>query len=121
MKSQINFFFALVIAFGLGTIDLQAATLDCSRSRGFVTNTQAPIGTADPSNPIKHVVIIMQENHSFDVNFGRLNVGSYGKSEVDGIDPAMHVPDEKSNPVYVYHSKTLCPDDPDHTWDALLA
>src|SRR5437763_1164866 len=36
-----------------------------------------PAGQADDGNPIGHIVVIMQENHSFDHYFGRLNRAGY--------------------------------------------
>src|SRR3954447_18678136 len=50
---------------------------------GFVRDAHRALGAHDPASPIKHVVIVMQENHSFDEYFGMLP--KEGQPKADGF------------------------------------
>ena len=43
------------------------------RAPGSRPRPQRPAGEKNAALPIEHIVVIMQENHSFDQYFGRLN------------------------------------------------
>jgi phospholipase C len=96
-----------------------AAAPDCSRAAGSLPNAQVAAGTPDRSNPINHIVVIMQENHSFDNYFGSLNSPRFYGSEVDGIQPQMWNPDSSGRKISVYHETDLCMNDPQHGWNAM--
>ena len=68
-----------------GVLPTGAAPLptDTGTPVGPVPNPAKPAGYADPSLPFEHVVVIMQENHSFDNYFGMLPVR--GKPQADGF------------------------------------
>ena len=86
---------------------------DCSRKTGSIPSrfqTRQVI-------PVENVVIIMQENHSFDSYFGRLNSDGY-EGQVDGVTPDMSNVDRNGNPVQVFHQRSACTADPGHTWGA---
>ncbi len=87
-----------------------------------------PPGTRpDPSKPegvdtlpeIEHIVIYMQENHSYDQYFGMLGRGD-GFTLGPGGVPINSNPDLQGQPYAVYHAESTC--DPvisgDHSWNA---
>jgi phospholipase C len=92
--------------------------IDCSRQAGELPHPGHPVGERDPSIPIKHVVVLMQENHSFDNYLGALAQGSYA-GQVDGIEPGMTAPRAGMDPIAFYHQPKLCVRDPDHDWEAM--
>jgi len=105
----------LVFSNSLSAQELRA----CGRTAGSLPDNQRPAGFPDVRNPIEHIVVIMQENHSFDSYFGKLNQKAYYGSQIDGALRTMTNPDANGNPVPRYHYTSLCPQDPDHTWDAM--
>jgi phospholipase C len=65
--------------------------------------------------PITHVVVLMQENRSFDHYFGRLQ--SADQPDADGFPPDFTNPDGDGRPVAPFHLPTTCfPRDPPHQW-----
>ncbi|HWW53329.1 MAG TPA: alkaline phosphatase family protein, partial [Acidimicrobiales bacterium] len=60
---------ALVAA---GPVAAQAASVGRLRRPGSLPDPRRPPGTHDPSTPIEHIIIVMQENHSFDNYLGAL-------------------------------------------------
>lgn len=91
----------------------------CVYAKGNVPDPRRKPGQADRSNPIEHIIVVMQENHSFDNYFGRLNQPQFYGSEVDGVTPAHSNPALKGPPVHAYHESTKCVADPEHGWDAI--
>ena len=91
-------------------------TPDCSRGAGSLPDPSRPPGTADPSIPIEHIVILMQENRSFDHYFGQLNQFGYN-GEVDGLTEEMSNPDIDGTPIAPFHQSLYCTDDTDHEWN----
>jgi phospholipase C len=71
------------------------------------------IGVHDPHSPITHIVIVMQENHSFDEYFGMLP--REGQPKADGFTFNRHGRPVNSNPLsngkrqVVQHRPDLCP------------
>ena len=69
---------------------------------GATSAAHAPSPAPDPIHKIKHVVIIMQENRSFDSYFGTFP-GADGIPMADGV-PTVCVPDPRGGPcVRPYH------------------
>lgn len=74
----------------------------------------------DADIPIKNIVVLMQENRSFDSYFGHL--GKYAhrtdiESAPDGATNPENVKDPNS-PLHAWtHAKTLCLSDTNHEWD----
>jgi phospholipase C len=66
--------------------------------------------------PIEHVILVMQENRSFDHYFGRLPAA--GHTDVDGIPVNASNPDALNQPVYAFHTTQYCIDDVAHSWNA---
>jgi phospholipase C len=97
----------------------ETQALNCSKSPGTLPWPGVPAGTPDRNQPIEHIIVLMQENHSFDNYFGRLNQPQYYGSAVDGIPAGFFNLDAAGNKVYPYHTSSPCEKDPDHTWNAM--
>ena len=54
-----------------------------TRGPGSLPNSGVPAGTANASLPFEHIVVVMQENHSFDNYFGMLPMR--GQPQADGF------------------------------------
>jgi phospholipase C len=85
-----NWGILILVALSLGVtrkiqaVGVESPAPDCSREAGSLPDPSPPPGAPDPSIPIEHVVVIMQENRSFDHYFGQLNQFGYN-GEVDGL------------------------------------
>ena len=88
----------------------------CSRKAGSLPQPLHAAGTR-AKIPVQHIVVIMQENHSFDSYLGRLNKPQFYGSEVDGVTDLMSQPDRIGKPVYSYHEDKLCIPDTNHSWN----
>ncbi|MGZ3722170.1 MAG: phospholipase C [Bdellovibrionales bacterium] len=106
-----------LIALVYFSVSSMAAPLDCSKVAGALPDSSRAAGVADAKNPIEHVIVIMQENHSFDQYFGQLTQSRYYGAEVEGLKPGLGNPDSAGNLVAPYHETSLCPKDPIHGWD----
>jgi phospholipase C len=91
----------------------------CANGKGALVDSKRPAGQADKKNPIEHIVILMQENHSFDNYFGRLNQPKYYGANVDGILETMTNPTANGEKVSAYHETNHCVSDPEHGWNAI--
>jgi len=71
--------------------------------------------TNPSSNPIRHIIICCQENHSFDSYFGSYSALPAGY----GIPPGFTQPDGQGGTVAPFHFTNLTTDnvDPGHNWD----
>lgn len=98
---------------------LASARAACTFGAGRLATDTLPITEAERAAlPIKHVVILMKENRSFDHVLGALN-GS-GQPDVEPIPASFSNVDEAGNPVSPFHLDTTCYNaDPDHQWDAM--
>ncbi|MEO8458272.1 MAG: alkaline phosphatase family protein [Chloroflexota bacterium] len=116
-------------------IGLIAVVVACSGSDSGPTGTPTvPVGTFPPSGsptpvitldpalhdkiPVDHVVVLMQENHSFDNYFGQLK--KYAPSlDVEAQPDDASNPDPKGGaPIAAYHETSLCASsDLNHSWD----
>ena len=73
-------------------------------------------------SPIKHIVVLMQENRSFDHLLGfMMRGGPFGDERVDGLTGKecnpKNISDPNSGKVCVNdQAKDSCPYDPDHSW-----
>ncbi|MBI3556010.1 MAG: hypothetical protein HY074_07090 [Deltaproteobacteria bacterium] len=119
MKHPIAWIATTLCLFGYGLLpSAHAEGLECSRPADSLPHADVKPGTADPNIPIEHIIVIMQENHSFDAYFGRLNESGYYEGQVDGLRPEMWNPDKQGKPVHPFHNKVLCVNDTAHTWNA---
>ena len=73
----------------------------------------------DSDIPIKHIVVLMQENRSFDSYFGHLGKFA-GRSDIESAPESATNPENVSTPdgpQHAYqHAKDLCLSDTNHEW-----
>ena len=70
--------------------------------------------------PIRHVIVLMKENRSFDHVFGKLH--DRGAPDVEPIPPGWSNPDERGAPVPATRATTTCiPFDPGHQSTGMAA
>ncbi len=96
-----------------------SAAPDCSKKMGDRPNKSAKPGTVNTAMPIEHIVVLMQENHSFDNYFGKLNQPQFYGSAIDGVLDTMWNPDQDDNKVFAHHEETLCVSNPKHDWESM--
>src|SRR5437588_8624930 len=66
--------------------------------------------------PIQHVVVLMQENRSFDSYLGRLHFE--GQPASTPLSLSRHNPGPRGKAVYVFHKHRYCEKaDLDHSWN----
>lgn len=118
-----------------GTITVSPAstttyTAEASNSYGKASaQTTVTVESSSGLSLVKHVIFMLQENHSFDNYFGMLNpyrktngwnIGSDGKEyNVDGIDDKLSSisnSDDEGTKYYLYKSRTTCVDDETSSW-----
>ena len=106
---------------GSVTVTPSATTTYTASATDSSGNPQPPItaqatvqvGNCGGINQVKHIIIFMQENRSFDNYFGVLGAYRAGKglsNDVDGFDPNKGLPD-LANPSHLikpYHFRTQC-------------
>jgi len=113
---------ALVLALSVSAIVTPALASSHLRGPGYVPYPSRPIGTHDPATPIQHIVIVMQENHSFDEYLGMLPRS--GQPAADGFTFDSRGVPTNSNPVAggrqrVFHRLSMCPgDDAGQSWNS---
>jgi phospholipase C len=112
--------FALFFAVACYSLSAYATdrALDCNRTTGSLTDLTRPPGTNDLRNPIQHIVVIMQENHSFDNYFGALNTPAFYGSEVDGVSSSHSNRNHDGSITPQFKDRDLCTDDPKHDWNS---
>ena len=99
----------------LGATAVPASGHAALRRPGSLPDPGRPVGTPDPHNPISHVIVVMQENHSFDEYFGMLP--KEGQPKADGFTFGAHGQPVNANPVRgataqtVFHRPDICPGD----------
>jgi phospholipase C len=87
----------------------------CTFHAGALPTDTLPAGTPHGAAiPIDHIVVLMQENHSFDNYFGRLP--AFGHHDVDGLPAGAANPDSNGTPVSTFHENRYCTADTDHSW-----
>ena len=104
-------------------------TADVTGSGGSASaNTTVTVTSAGSSNPINHVIFMLQENHTFDDYFGMLN--PYRRSQgwttgddghvymVDGIDDKLNTSNVNDEGVSIplFKMKSTCIDDDSSSW-----
>jgi phospholipase C len=67
-----------------------------------------PVGT---DLPVDHIILVMEENRSFDHYFSELDLPG-----LDGASRTASVPDSQGRPVARFHFSTPCAPSPDHGW-----
>jgi phospholipase C len=69
----------------------------------------------NPGQPIKHVVVLCQENRSFDHYFGAF-ASQLGATGFDSRPPLRYRTRNGAASQAPFHLGSFCDDDPDHTW-----
>lgn len=70
--------------------------------------------------PIKHVIVLMKENRSFDHLFGQLS--KQGQPDAEAVPSTFAPADKDGKPVAPFHQTTTCVQyDPPHQWDNMHA
>jgi len=104
---------ACLLALSVGA--LAETPPDCRFAAGALpAETLAPGLPHGDQIPIDHIVVLMQENRSFDHYFSRMN-----RPEVDRAQKTMSNPDPTGGqPIHPFHQTELCEvADLDHGWD----
>jgi len=106
----------------VGSALLLAAAIFLPGCRGLNGGTGGTVATtADLKSSVNHVVIMLQENRSFDHYFGKLNdyrLRNGLGADVDGL-PANASNRNYSNTATInaYHLTTTCTENPSPSWD----
>jgi phospholipase C len=89
----------------------------CSFAAGAMPNdTLGLTEAARKALPIKHVIVMMKENRSFDHLLGQLSTS--GQPDAEPVPAGFSNPDPMGAPVARYHETTTCDKaDPPHQWD----
>ncbi|MCB9682381.1 MAG: hypothetical protein H6733_13015 [Alphaproteobacteria bacterium] len=95
------------------------ARLACTFAPGDDAVTTLGVDAELPASiPIDHLVIVMNENRSFDHYLGRY--GQDGAHDLDGLPSGWTVPGVDGGAVAPHHLDSPClPVDPPHTWEAM--
>ena len=87
----------------------QAFTLNCSPNRaGSLPNPALPPGQPVAAIPVTKIVVLMQENHSFDNYFGKLNANRFYGGAVDGLANEHFSLNKAGKVVHPHHVHDLC-------------
>ncbi len=100
--------------FGCG-FDYQSSGVCPGFVAGSLPNPTFSAGTVNTKIPVNHIIVLMQENHSFDNYFGRLSHPNYYGQEIDGSREGMSNPDIAGRSVAIFHQNDLCMADIDHS------
>ncbi len=76
------------------------------------------LGQTSSGIPIRHVIILMKENRSFDHLLGKLH--DRGMPDIEAVPDDYSNPDANGNPVFPTHATTTCISfDPGHQFDSV--
>src|SRR5262249_10858261 len=79
----------------------------CALQAGALHDETLPAGTPRGAQiPIEHIIVLMQENRSFDSYFGKLPAA--GHTGVDGLPAGASNPDANQKPVPAFHQVPYC-------------
>jgi phospholipase C len=102
--------------------DPMAAMRDsCSFAAGALpTDTLGVSAAQQKTLPIKHIIVLMKENRSFDHLFGQLS--TQGQPDAEPVPANFSNPDSTGTAVPRFHLTTTCVhNDPPHQWDNMHA
>ena len=96
----------------------RAGAASCPYEAGALPADTLPEGAPHgEAIPIDHIVVLMQENRSFDHYFGRLR--PKGTNAAEGPPKGTSNPDPMGMPIEPFHQKATCDiADVDHSWNA---
>jgi phospholipase C len=96
--------------------DAAAKRLACGYKAGSLpAETQGASNPSGTAIPVNHILILMQENRSFDSYFSKLPEN--GQTDVEVVPAGYTNPDGMGNMVAPTHDNTYCFVDTDHSWD----
>lgn len=98
---------------------MSAQRAACKFSAGaLAADTLGVASDVSAAIPVRHIVVVMKENRSFDHLLGKLH--ELGQSDVEAIPAGLSNPDSEGTPVAFHHAATTCIHaDPDHGWGAM--
>jgi phospholipase C len=93
----------------------------CSFAAGALPADTLPITVAQQDAlPLKHIIVLMKENRSFDHLLGA--IGQQGQPNAENAPADFENPDAANNKVPRYHETNTCqPLDPPHQWNEMHA
>jgi phospholipase C len=94
-------------------VDPSAARDACSFVAGAVARETVACPDSGPRIPVDHIVVLMQENRSFDHYLGHLR--GHGQDDVDVSDEAAFNPTATDVAPW-HHAEDLCFGDTNHSW-----
>ena len=97
------------------------ARAQCTYRSGAKADVSLGVSKADLARiPIRHVIIAMKENRSFDTIFGKLH--DEGQPDTEAIPAGYVNPDANGKPVAPFHATTTCVQlDPGHQYEGMQA
>ncbi|APR78080.1 Phospholipase C 4 precursor [Minicystis rosea] len=97
--------------------DAETNRASCTYGAGtLAADTHDPAAPSGATIPVDHILVLMQENRSFDHYFQKLP--EYGQPDVDVAPADFSNPDENGNPVTIFHDTAYCFLDTAHSWAA---
>jgi phospholipase C len=87
---------------------------ECAYGQGALARETIACPSSGDRIPIDHIIVLMQENRSFDHYLGHLR--GQGQDDVDVPDETTSSPDVNGAPVAWHHLSDNCFDDPNHSW-----
>ena len=109
-------------AFGNPTpAEIAARAASCGHDAGArATHTIGLSEAARAAIPLRHLIVYINENRSFDHYVGHLSTGAHGRDDIDGIPPAYFNLNAAGGQVTPAHASTTCiaPDVP-HGWNPM--
>jgi phospholipase C len=92
-----------------------AKRASCTYKAGSLpAETQGKSHPTGDAIPVKHIVVLMQENRSFDHYFSKLP--AFGQPDVEVVPASFSNPDTKGAAVKPYHDTKYCFVDTNHEW-----
>ncbi len=88
-----------------------------------VVSVAVPPPAPIPDHPIKHIIVMLQENRTFDNYFGVLGAYRASKvpgasaSDIDGFNPNTALKTKTGKLVKPYHYQTVCMENDDFAWN----
>ncbi len=96
--------------------DAAAKRLACGYKAGNLpAETQGASNPNGAAIPVDHIIVLMQENRSFDHYFSKLPEN--GQTDVEVVPAGYTNPDGMGNMVAPFHDNTYCFVDTNHSWD----
>lgn len=98
-------------------VDHAAQRASCKYEVGsFAEDTHGEEAPPPATLPVEHIIVLMQENRSFDHYFQKLR--AYGQQDVDVAPDDFSNPDKHGKKVPIFHDQTYCFLDTLHSWTA---